>query len=84
MYIGYWTLNKYYYYYKEITHIYNVNVKLAFHKVTPSHPHYLTFTLQTYHHPEHRFRACPTRMTSPSHLNTQARVQHEMHTTIPT
>ena len=37
-----------------------------------SHPHYLTFTLQTYHHPEHRFRSWPTQMTSPSHLHTQA------------
>ena len=34
-----------------------------------------TFTLQTYHHPEHRFSSWPTQMTSPSHLHTQARVQ---------
>ena len=44
-------------------------------KVASSHPHYLTFTLQTYHHPEHRFRSCLTQMTSPSHPHTQARVQ---------
>ena len=37
--------------------------------------HPLTFRLQTYHHPEHRFRSCLTQMTSPSHLYTQARVQ---------
>ena len=29
-----------------------------------------TFTLQTYHHPEHRFRSWSTQMTSPSHLHT--------------
>ena len=57
------------------THPYNVNLKLAFPKVASSHPHYLTFTLQTYHHPEYRFRSCPTHMTSPSH--TQARVQQK-------
>ena len=28
--------------------------------------------LQTYHHPEHRFRSLPTPMPSPSHLHTQA------------
>ena len=39
------------------------------------HPHYLTFTPQTYHHPVHRFRLRPTQMTSPSHAHTQARVQ---------
>ena len=33
----------------------NVNLKLAFHKVTSFHPHYLTLTPQTYHHPVHRF-----------------------------
>ena len=32
-----------------------------------------TFTLQTYHHPEDRFRSWPSQMTS--HLHTQARVQ---------
>ena len=31
----------------------NVNSKLALHKVASFHQHYLTFTLQTYHHPEH-------------------------------
>ena len=51
------------------------NSKLAFHKVASFHQHYSTFTLQTYHHQEHRFRSWPTQMTSPSHLNTQARVQ---------
>ena len=55
--------------------IYNVNLKLAFPKVASSHPHYLTFTLQTYDQPDHRFRPWPTQMTSPSHLHTQARVQ---------
>ena len=35
----------------EITHPSNVNLKLAFHKVASFHPHYLTFTPQTYHHP---------------------------------
>ena len=49
--------------------------KLALLKVAYSHPHYSTFTLQTYHHPEHRFRSWPTLMTSPSHLHTQVRVQ---------
>ena len=33
----------------------NVNLKLTFHKVASFHPHYLTFTLQTYNHPVHRF-----------------------------
>ena len=28
------------------------NLKLAFHKVASFRPHYLTFTLQTYHHPD--------------------------------
>ena len=39
------------------------------------HPHYLTFTLQTCHHPVHQFRSWPTQTTSPSHPHTQARVQ---------
>ena len=39
------------------------------------HKHYSTFTMQTHHHPEHRFRSWPTQMTLPSHLHTQARVQ---------
>ena len=58
----------------ETTHPY-VNLKLAFPKVASSHPHYLAFTVQIIHYPEHRFRSCPTQMTSPSHLHTQARVQ---------
>ena len=37
-----------------------------------THPHYLTFILQTYHHPEHRFRSWPIQLTTPSHLHTQA------------
>ena len=49
--------------------------KMAFLKVASFHPHYSTFMLQTYHHLEHRFRPCPTQMTSPTHLHTQARVQ---------
>ena len=59
----------------EITHPDNVNLKLAFHKVASFHPHYLTFTPQTYHHPVHRFRSWPTQPTSPSHPHTQAQVQ---------
>ena len=59
----------------EITHPNNVNLKLAFHKVASFHPHYLTFTPQTYHHPVHRFRTWPTQMTSQSHPHTQVRVQ---------
>ena len=39
------------------------------------HPHYLTFTPQTYHHPVHRFRSWPTQTTSQSHSHTQVRVQ---------
>ena len=58
-----------------ITHPPNVNSKLAFHKVASCHQHNATFTLQTCHHPEHRFRSCPTQMSSPSHLHTQAGVQ---------
>ena len=38
-------------------------------------PTLLTFTLQTYHHPVHRFRSCPTQMASPLHSNTQAQEQ---------
>ena len=53
----------------EITHPNNVNLKLVFHKVASSHPHYLTFTPQTYHHPVHRFRSWPAQTTS------QVRVQ---------
>ena len=59
----------------EITHPNNVNLKLAFHKVASFHPHYSTFTPQTYHHPVHRFRSWPMQMTSQSHPHTQVRVQ---------
>ena len=59
----------------EITHPNNVNLKLAFHKVASFHPHYLTFTPQTYHHQVHRFRSWPTQTTSQSHPHTQVRVQ---------
>ena len=55
----------------EITHPNNVNLKLAFHKVASFHPHYSTFTPQTYHHPVHRFRSWPMQMTSQSHPHTQ-------------
>ena len=53
----------------------NVNLKLAFHKVASFHPHYSTFTPQTYHHPVHRFRSWPMQMTSQSHPHTLVRVQ---------
>ena len=59
----------------EITHPNNVNLKLAFHKVASFHPHFSTFTPQTYHHPVHRFRSWPMQMTSQSHPHTQVRVQ---------
>ena len=49
--------------------------QLAFHKVASFHPHYLTFTPQTYHHPVHRFRSWPMQTTSQSHPHTQVRVQ---------
>ena len=39
------------------------------------HPHYLTFTPQTCHHPVNRFRSWPMQTTSQSHLHTQRRVQ---------
>ena len=39
------------------------NSKLAFHKAASFHPHYLTFTPQTYHHRVHRFRSWSTQMT---------------------
>ena len=55
----------------ETTHPYNVNLKLAFLNVASSHPHYLTFTLHTYHHQEHRFKSWHTQMTSPSQLRTK-------------
>ena len=59
----------------EITYPNNVNLKLAFHNVASFHPHYLTFTPQTYHHPVHRFRSRPTHTTSQSHPHTQVPVQ---------
>ena len=46
-----------------------------FHRVASFHPHYLTFTPQTYHHPVHRFRSWSTQTTSQSHPHTQVRVQ---------
>ena len=48
-------------------------MKLAFHKAASFHPHYLTFTYQTCHHPVHRFRSWPTQMTSPSHTHAQVK-----------
>ena len=39
------------------------------------HPHYLTFTPQTYNHPVRRFRSWPMQTTSQSHPHTQVRVQ---------
>ena len=59
--------------YTQTTHPYSVNLELAFPKVTSFHPQYLTFTLQTYHHLEHRFRSFHTQITS--HPHTQAGVQ---------
>ena len=56
----------------EITHPNNVNLKLAFHKVVSFHPHHLTFTPQTYHHPVHRFRSWPMQTTSHPHTSTSA------------
>ena len=38
-------------------------------------PTLFNFTLQTYHHQEHQFRSWPTKLASPSHLHTQARMQ---------
>ena len=61
--------------YRNHTSTNNVNLKLAFHKVASFHPHYLTFTPQTYHHPVHRFRSWPMQMTPQSHPHTQVRVQ---------
>ena len=58
-----------------MTYSNNVNLKLTFHKVASFHPHYLTFTHQTYHHPVHRFRSWSTQTTLQSHLRTQVRVQ---------
>ena len=48
-----------------------------------SNPHNLTFTLQTYHQPEHRIRSCLTQMISPSHLHIHECSQ-EIHTAIST
>ena len=59
----------------EITHHHNVNSKRAFHKVVSFPQYYSIFTLQTYHHSDHRFRPWPMHMALPSHLHTQARVQ---------
>ena len=61
----------------EITHPNKVNLKLAFHKLVSFHPHFLTFTPQTYHHPVHRFRSWHTQMISrsQSHPHTQVQVQ---------
>ena len=53
----------------EITHLHNINLKLAFHKVASFHSHYLTH--QTYHHPVHRFRSWTTQTTSQSHPHTR-------------
>ena len=39
------------------------------------HPHYLTFTPQTYHPSVHRFRSWRMQTTSQSHPHTQVRVQ---------
>ena len=58
----------------KITHPHNVNSKLAFYRVASFHQHYSTYTLQTYDHQEHQYRSWLTQMTSPSHLDTQARV----------
>ena len=44
-------------------------------QVASFHPHYSTFTPQTYHHPVHRFKSWPMQMTSQSHPHTQVRVQ---------
>ena len=55
----------------ETTHPDIVNLKLAFYKAASFHPHYLTFSPQTYHHPVHRFRSWPMHMTSPSYPHTQ-------------
>ena len=48
----------------EITHPNNVNLKLAFHKVASFHPHYLTFTPQTYHHPVVSLINTPVQVTA--------------------
>ena len=45
-------------------------LKLAFHKVASFHPHNLTFTHPTYHHPVHRFRSWPMQTTS-KHTSTR-------------
>ena len=91
---GYRTLNKYYnnnnYYYpsphQHCRH--PCTLTLSQHTHIQYKQHYSIFTLQTYHHPEHRFMSWPTQMTSPSlhhHIYTH---KHEysqaIHTTIPT
>ena len=59
-------------------------IKLAFHKVASFHPHYLTFTPQTYHHPVHQFRSWPCRRHH-NHIHTHKyECSQEIHTTIPT
>ena len=55
------------------THPGTVNLKLAFHKAASIHPHYLTFTYQTCHHPVHRFRSWATQLTSPSHTHAEVK-----------
>ena len=47
------------------------------------HPHYLTFTPQTYHHPVHRFRPFPSQMTSHPHTH-KHECSQEIYTTITT
>ena len=55
----------------------SIQLKLAFLKVVSFHSHYLTYTLQTYHHPKHRFMSCLMQMKLPSHIHTQERVQQK-------
>ena len=66
----------------EIIHHHTVNSKMTFHKVASFHQHYSTFTLQTCHHSEHRFRSCHMQMPSPSHLHThtsKSAAKHNIH-----
>ena len=56
-------------------HTLNNTVAQGFNQMASFHPHYLTFTPQTYHHPVHRFRSWPMQTTSQSHPHTQVRVQ---------
>ena len=66
-------------------HIHTVNLKLAFLKVATSHLHYLIFTLQNYHHPEHPVQimtyADAITITS-THTNTSAAKNTYNHTYI--